>query len=160
MRLPTKSAPSGHPEGQNPVFFRAQRLSDPVVVALATDEDLSRIAGSVDCASDMLEFWNLLAIRLPAETAVHAVGWRMLLARPWITSALTRFDRALGAVRTSTGSQYSLGLPGLGKLDPELGGHVVDVLRSWGFKRVRPIAPKARKTCRGRKRIRMRTMPS
>src|SRR3954452_8261646 len=73
MRLPATSTPSGNPEGQNPILFRAQRLGDPIVVALATGEDLSRIAGPVDYASDMLEFWNLMAIRLASETAVHAI---------------------------------------------------------------------------------------
>jgi hypothetical protein len=94
-------------------LFRARRLGEPVTVTTATGADLSRLAGAIDSAADMVEFWALLAIRSSSEVVVHAVGWRMLLALPWLSPALVVYDQALGAVRTSTGDQYSLGRPGL-----------------------------------------------
>jgi hypothetical protein len=134
------------------ILFRARRLGEPVTVTTATDTDLSRLAGAVDSATDMLEFWTLLAIRSSSETVVHVVGWRMLLAQPWISHALVAYDKALGAIRTSSGDQYSLGLPGLGELDPELRALIANTLRGWGFKYVRAVAPKTTTSRRGRKR--------
>jgi hypothetical protein len=122
-------------------LFRARRLGEPVTVTTAMGADLSRLAGAVDSAADMVEFWALLAIRLRSEVVVHAVGWRMLLALPWITPALAAFDQKLRAVRTSTGDQYSLGLPGPAGLDPELQALIANTLRSWGFKYARAVAP-------------------
>ena len=134
------------------LLFRARRLGKPVTVTTTTDADLSCIGGTVVCASDMIESWKFVAIREDSNVDVHAAGWRMLQARPWISSSLVAYDKALGAIRTSDGSQYSLGLPGLPDLDPELSPVIAEFLRTQGHKYVRAVAPEATKSPRSQRR--------
>jgi hypothetical protein len=54
------------------VLFRARHLGEPVTTMLATEADMSRLAASVACASEMLECWSLISVRSPSEIVVHA----------------------------------------------------------------------------------------
>lgn len=141
------------------VLLRARRDSPKATVTLATEAVMSGLAGTVDHAFDMLESWRLIVIGSEAETTLHALGWRRLLAQPWLTSPLTTYDKDLRTIRTSTGEQYSLGMPGPPDLEPELHAHLVSTLRGWGFKYVRTIALPVEPSVHGRKRAGAETRP-
>lgn len=141
------------------ILFHARRLGQPVTVTPALDVEIARLAGRIDAATDMLEFWRLIAIRCDADTAVHAVGWRILWAQPYITAALTTYDKELGAIRTGTGDQFSLGVPGPVGLDPELRAFIARALRSWGFSHVRSITPRSKSSALRRRARRARHRP-
>lgn len=134
------------------VLFRARHRGEPVTISLATEADMSRLAASVACVSDLLGCWSLISVRSPSEVVVHAVGWPILLAQPWASSGLTAYDKELGGVRAGSRSQYSLGTPGPSEIDAELRAHISSTLRRWGFRYVWAVAPKLRPFLRGRKR--------
>ena len=133
------------------ILFRARRRREPVAVTLATDADLAAVAG-VDSASDMVEFWRFIAVRSSSGVAIHAVGWRLLRATVWITSALVAVDRTLGAIETMAGNQYSLGVPGRSLLEPELANAITAALRRRGFTHLRPVPAPAPRPKLRRKR--------
>jgi hypothetical protein len=121
-----------------PDLFTATYRGDAVRVTHATAEEVSLLAESVEQPQDMLEFWSLISIHYGFEVRIHALGWRLLLANVWMTSAVVAVDRALGAVRTQSWRRYLLGVRDWPELDQVLRAHLEHTLRTWGFKDVCP----------------------
>lgn len=81
--------------------------------------------------------WSLIAVRTGLAVEIHALGWRLLLAKTYITSRVVAVDFTVGAVRTRSRKIYLLGARDLPDLDPDLRDHLGYALRTWGFGDVR-----------------------
>jgi len=120
-------------------LFKSVYRGHAVTIGHANDAELSLIAGSIapEAADDLLELWSLIAIRDPAGTKIHALGWRLFLADSWITSPLVIADFGNRVVSTRSKHTYTLGCQDRSELDPGLRDHLAYALRTWGFVDVR-----------------------
>jgi len=56
----------------------------------------------------MLEGWGFISLHFGFEVRIHALGWRLLVARAWFSCAIVTVDRGIGAVRTRSGASFFL----------------------------------------------------
>jgi hypothetical protein len=119
------------------LLFRATQGDRPVVIGRATTDEVSALAGPVGPAAvrDDIDRWNLIAIRDPLGrgTQIHTLGWRRRLGNTWITSPIVRIDATSAMVSTSSAHSYALGEPNDADIDPDLAGHLLYALRTWGL---------------------------
>jgi hypothetical protein len=115
------------------ILLNAIYQGESVTVTHATHDEIEFLAGGVESADDMLEFWSLIAIRFGTATEIHALGWRLLAANTYITSLIVAVDLTRGAIRTRSGKNYLLGVHDQPGLDPELRDRLTYALRHWGF---------------------------
>jgi hypothetical protein len=119
-------------------LFHAIYRGEPVTVTLATADEIEFLSGPVGDGQDILELWSLVAVRIGLAVEFHALGWRLLLAKAYVTSRVVTVNLTYGAIQTRSGRIYFLGARDQQDLDPELRSHLGDVLRAWGFEDVRP----------------------
>lgn len=119
------------------ILFSATSRGSRIAVGPATDEELAAIARPIlfATAQDVLLPSMLVSIRTAGDldVAVHALGWRLVLANTWITSRLLAADLESGAVGTWSGKVYTLVGCNSRELPPPLHDHLGYALRLWGY---------------------------
>ena len=139
---PTEHLPAGDP------LFTANHRGCQITVHHATAAELANIAEAPTSEIvDELARWAVVAVRSSPggrRTTLHAVGWQLRRATPWISSPLREVALGPLVVGTVSGQAYRL----VGKpeepLGPDLMEAVAEDLSQWGFEQVEAVTTSKR----------------